>query len=57
MPLIVPGITPSSSGDKTSDWQNKLMGKKLGDKHDEIVCTHSLVLRPLIGGHKRSVEE
>jgi hypothetical protein len=36
MPLVVPGIT-SNSKDKTQDWSNKLMGKKLGDSSDEIV--------------------
>jgi hypothetical protein len=36
MPLVVPGLM-SNSKDKTSDWQNKLMGKKLGDSSDEVV--------------------
>jgi len=35
MPLVVPGLM-SKDGDKTSDWQNKLMGKKIGDSSDEI---------------------
>lgn len=30
MPLIVPGIT-SQSGDKTEQWQNKLVGKTLSE--------------------------
>jgi len=35
MPLVVPGLQ-SSSKDKSHDWSNKLMGKKLGDTSDEI---------------------
>ncbi|WPG99614.1 Hypothetical protein R9X50_00243200 [Acrodontium crateriforme] len=33
MPLVVPGL--SSTGDKTSDWMNKLVGKKMGDTSNE----------------------
>jgi hypothetical protein len=36
MPLVVPGITSKSGDSKSSDWMNKLMGKKLGDSSDEI---------------------
>ncbi|KAF2401424.1 hypothetical protein EJ06DRAFT_555996 [Trichodelitschia bisporula] len=37
MPLVVPGLTSSSSANsKTDDWANKLMGKKLGDETNEI---------------------
>jgi hypothetical protein len=36
MPLIDP-VTTSAGGDKTQEWQNKLVGKKLGDNHDEVV--------------------
>jgi hypothetical protein len=36
MPLIDP-VTSSVGGDKTKEWQNKLVGKKLGDAHDEVV--------------------
>jgi hypothetical protein len=36
MPLVVPGLM-SKGGDNTSDWQNKLMGKKIGDSGDEMV--------------------
>ncbi len=32
MPLVVPGITDNSSGDKTQEWTNKLVGKKLCDE-------------------------
>ncbi len=35
MPLVVPGLQ-SKDGDKTSDWMNKLVGKKIGDSSDEI---------------------
>lgn len=37
MPLVVPGVTTNSS-DKTEEWQNKLIGKKLSDtEHNEVV--------------------
>lgn len=38
MPLVVPGVT-SQSGDKTEEWMNKLVGKKLTeqDASNEIV--------------------
>ena len=36
MPLIDP-VTTAAGGDKTQEWQNKLVGKKLGDAHDEVV--------------------
>jgi len=36
MPLVVPGINSSLTGDnQQSTWLSKLAGKKLGDKHDE----------------------
>jgi len=35
MPLVIPGITNKSAG-SSEDWQNKLMGKKIGDASDEI---------------------
>ncbi|CAJ2513233.1 Uu.00g013520.m01.CDS01 [Anthostomella pinea] len=35
MPLVVPGVT-SSSGDKTEEWRNKLVGKTVSDdSHSE----------------------
>lgn len=38
MPLVVPGIT-SNSGDKTQEWTNKLVGKKITDEpSSEVVC-------------------
>lgn len=37
MPLVVPGITSQGGNDKTSDWMNKLMGKKIGDNSNETV--------------------
>jgi len=40
MPLVVPGIQNTSGGD-SADWQSKLMGKKLGDNHDEITFAKS----------------
>jgi hypothetical protein len=36
MPLVVPGLQ-SKSGDGGEDWMSKLMGKKLGEQHDEMV--------------------
>lgn len=36
MPLVIPGLQ-SNSGDKTTKWQNDLMGKKLGDSSDQVV--------------------
>lgn len=37
MPLVVPGIS-STSGDKTEEWTNKLVGKKVSDDaHSEVV--------------------
>ncbi|KAL1607843.1 hypothetical protein SLS60_002781 [Paraconiothyrium brasiliense] len=35
MPLVVPGIQ-STGGPQIEEWTNKLMGKKLGDNHDEV---------------------
>lgn len=38
MPLVVPGINSSLTGDKKNDWLDKLMGKKLSDStSDEVV--------------------
>ena len=36
MPLVVPGLQ-SKDGNSGDDWMSKLMGKKLGDQHDEMV--------------------
>lgn len=35
MPLVDP-VTNSAGGDKTAQWQNKLVGKKLGDSSDAV---------------------
>ncbi|EOA82266.1 hypothetical protein ACJQWK_05540 [Exserohilum turcicum] len=35
MPLVVPGLQ-SKDGNGSDDWMSKLMGKKLGDQHDEV---------------------
>jgi hypothetical protein len=49
MPLVVPGIT-DNSGDKTQEWSNKLVGKKVtDDAHSETVSTVSSPLRHLRG--------
>ncbi|KAK0641495.1 hypothetical protein B0T16DRAFT_419929 [Cercophora newfieldiana] len=44
MPLVVPGITSNSSGDKTEEWTNKLVGKKLADEpsNETIFCKTEL---------------
>jgi hypothetical protein len=36
MPLVVPGITSKHGDSKTSDWVNKLTGKKIGNTSDEV---------------------
>lgn len=38
MPLVVPGI--QSKDGKGEDWTAKLMGKSLGDAHNETVSRH-----------------
>ena len=38
MPLVVPGLM-GKDADKTNDWMNKLMGKKIGDSSDEMVSS------------------
>ncbi|PSN73071.1 hypothetical protein BS50DRAFT_568653 [Corynespora cassiicola Philippines] len=35
MPLVIPGIQ-SKDGSSKEDWSSKLMGKKLGEEHNEI---------------------
>ncbi|KAI6794119.1 hypothetical protein KC363_g4989 [Hortaea werneckii] len=39
MPLVVPGMQSKEGGsggnEKTSDWMNKLMGKKIGEGNNE----------------------
>jgi hypothetical protein len=38
MPLVVPGLMSKDGGKSGGDdWMSKLMGKKLGEQHDEIV--------------------
>jgi hypothetical protein len=38
MPLVVPGLTSNSGeNDKTNNWMNQLMGKKIGDSSNETV--------------------
>jgi hypothetical protein len=31
MPLVVPGINSGGDASKTEEWQNKLVGKKIGE--------------------------
>ncbi len=55
MPLVIPGLNAMESKsdgkttDQTSDWQSKLLGKKIGDSSDNMVLspyhpTHVLLL-------------
>jgi hypothetical protein len=51
MPLVVPGIN-SGGDDKNAQWMNKLMGKKLGNDHDQTVRPRPLspsLCRSLLG--------
>lgn len=43
MPLVVPGINSSLTGDKKNDWLDKLMGKKLSDSTSDEVVQFSLL--------------
>lgn len=43
MPLVVPGL--SSTGNKTEEWTNNLLGKKIGDASDNVV---RLLLLPML---------
>ncbi|RDL42199.1 Uncharacterized protein BP5553_02178 [Venustampulla echinocandica] len=36
MPLVVPGINNNKGGSVTDQWANKLVGKKLGERSDEV---------------------
>jgi hypothetical protein len=40
MPLVVPGITTQGGESLEQEWAAKLMGKKIGEKHDEVVSKH-----------------
>lgn len=40
MPLVVPGL--QSKDGKGEDWTSKLMGKSLGDSHNETVSPYDL---------------
>lgn len=37
MPLVVPGLMSKDGGSSGDDWMSKLMGKKLGEQHNETV--------------------
>ena len=37
MPLVVPDINSGGSASETGKWQNKLVGKKIGEGSDEVV--------------------
>jgi hypothetical protein len=43
MPLVVPGLQ-SKDGSGGEDWMSKLMGKKLGDQHDEMVRSSHIIV-------------
>jgi phosphoribosylpyrophosphate synthetase len=37
MPLVVPGINSGDEDSKTTEWMNKLVGKKIGESSDATV--------------------
>jgi len=39
MPLVDP-VTTGAGGDKTQEWQSKLVGKKIGESSDATVCVY-----------------
>lgn len=41
MPLVVPGLQCKGGDDKSSEWMNKLAGKKIGESSNETVRTRS----------------
>lgn len=50
MPLVVPGINSNYGNEnqsKAAEWLNKLAGKRLSDKHDELVRVTLSVSPPL----------
>jgi len=47
MPLVVPGLQ-SQDGNTSNEWMTKLLGKKLGDQHDEVVRTSLSFLLSLL---------
>jgi hypothetical protein len=56
MPLVVPDVTTNTSDDKTAQWSNKLVGKKLGEPNEsstETVKTSALrvILITFTNGH------
>ncbi|KAK5996680.1 hypothetical protein PT974_02020 [Cladobotryum mycophilum] len=44
MPLVVPGLMNTNSGDKTEEWQNKLVGKTLSENesNETMFCKRDL---------------
>lgn len=42
MPLVVPGINSGGDASKTEEWQNKLVGKKLGEGASDEVVRYSI---------------
>lgn len=48
MPLVVPGVT-NESNDKTQEWSNKLVGKKItDDETSNEVVSHSSSLTAVL---------
>jgi len=44
MPLVVPGLMGNSGGNKTDEWTNKLVGKKLSEQDsNETVSSLPLI--------------
>lgn len=44
MPLVVPGMM-GSGDDKNSKWMEQLMGKKIGDNSDNMVCVEAQITK------------
>ena len=53
MPLVVPGIS-NTTGDKTEEWTNKLVGKTLSDDASSTTVRISIPLWLCLPPHKRT---
>jgi hypothetical protein len=48
MPLVIPGMQSSGGDDKTSKWMDQLMGKKIGDSSDNMVCVDPTMIAEVV---------